>query len=87
MFFSELAELVEGRLPDIWVICAAVEGSSLRFELAYLNSFYGGSEAILVPVGSQSPRIRVQIPERVINRPASTILIEPTVFTILEINN
>ena len=83
--FTQLEELVEGRSPDIWVICATLAGSNLSFELAYLNSFYGGSEAVLVPVGGESPLIRVAIPDGVINRPSSTILVKPTKFTILEI--
>jgi len=83
--FTQLEEATGGRSPDIWVVCATVEGASLSFELAYLNSFYGGSEAVLVPVGAESPRIRVTIPDGVINRPSSTILIKPTKFTILEI--
>jgi hypothetical protein len=83
--FTQLAELTTDRNPDIWVVCATVEGANLSFELAYLNAFYGGSEAVLVPVGAESPRIRVTIPDGVINRPSSTILIKPTKFTILEI--
>ena len=87
MDFLQLEELVAGRLPDIWVVCGAIERGKLKFELAYLNSNYGGSEAILVPVGTTSPQIRVLIPEGVRNRAGATILVKPTTFTIAEIIN
>jgi len=85
--YPQLEEQSFGRAPDIWVVCADIQGDQLVFELAYLNSSYGGSEAVLAPVGGDSPRIRIQIPEIIVNLPSSTILVKPSSFTILEIND
>lgn len=85
--FPQLEEHAPNRSPDIWVVCGSIEGDRVNFEMAYLNSSYGGSEAILVPVGSDSPRIRIEIPQVLINRPATTILVKPSYFTILGITD
>jgi hypothetical protein len=80
--YGQLEELSAGRLPKIWLVEAKVDGDRLTFEIGYLGNGYGGSVATLVPVGRDSPQIRVAVPEAVRNMQNGVVLASGGFFTI-----